>query len=62
MSGMTTAPLEIQHQGLPLTVFKIVLECEKSHLVTREWFWCALTRSTDVNNVLFYESAEGEMN
>ena len=22
----------------------------------REWIWCALTRSTDFNDVLFYES------
>ena len=35
---------------------KIVIhEWEKSHFVTREWLWCALTRSTDFNNVLFHE-------
>ena len=40
---------------------KIVIhEWEKSHLITRGWLWCALTRSTDFNNDLFYESAEEE--
>ena len=36
---------------------KIILhEWNKKHLVTREWIWCALTRSTDFNDVLFYET------
>ena len=40
---------------------KIVIhEWEKSHLVTLEWLWCALTRSTDLNNVVFCENAEAE--
>ena len=30
---------------------------EKSYLVSREWIWCALTRSTDFNDVLFYKGA-----
>ena len=44
----------------PYTTDIATLEWEKSHLVTREWLWCALTSSTDFNNVLFYESAEAE--
>ena len=40
---------------------KIVIhEWEKSQLVTREWLWCALSRSTNFKNVLFYESGEAD--
>ena len=47
-------------QGASIDSKIVIHEWEKSHLVTREWLWCALTRSTDFNNVLFYESAEAE--
>ena len=47
-------------QGASIDGKIVIHEWEKSHLVTREWLWCALTRSTDFNNVLFYESAEAE--
>ena len=42
----------------------IIPEWLKSYRVSREWIWCALTRSTDFNNVLFYEGAtnNGELN
>ena len=30
-------------------------EWEESYLVSREWIWCALTRSTDFNDVTFFE-------
>ena len=32
-------------------------EWEKKHLVSREWIWCAMTRSTDFNDVLFFATA-----
>ena len=57
---MTTAPLAIPRKGASIDRKMVIHECEKSHLVTREWLWCALTRSTDFKNVLFYESAEAE--
>ena len=47
-------------QGASIDGKIVIHEWEKSHLVTREWLWCTLTRSTDFNNVLFYESAEAE--
>ena len=47
-------------QGASIDGKIVIHEWEKSHLVTREWLWCALTRSTDFNNVLFYESAEAD--
>ena len=47
-------------QGASIDGKIVIHEWEKSHLVTREWLWRALTRSTDFNNVLFYESAETE--
>ena len=47
-------------QGASIDGKIVIHEWEKSHLVTPEWLWCALTRSTDFNNVLFYESAEAE--
>ena len=45
-------------QGASIDGKIVIHEWEKSHVVTREWLWCALTRSTDFNSVLFYESAE----
>ena len=47
-------------QGASIDGKIVIYELEKSHLVSREWLWCASTRSTDFNNVLFYESAEAE--
>ena len=47
-------------QGASIDGKIVIHEWEKSHLVTREWLWCARTRSTDLHNVLFYESTEGE--
>ena len=47
-------------QGASIDGKTVIHDWEKSHLVTRERLWCALTRSTDCNNVLFYESAEEE--
>ena len=47
-------------QGASIDGKIVIHEWEKSNLVTREWLWCALTRSTDFNNVLFYESTEAE--
>ena len=47
-------------QGASIDGKIVIQEWEKSHLVTREWSWCALMRSTDFDNVLFYESAEAE--
>ena len=44
-------------QGASINGRIIIHEWNKAHLVTREWIWCALTRSTDFNDVLFYESA-----
>ena len=38
-------------QGASIDGKIFIHEWEKSHLVTREWLWCALTRSTDFNNV-----------
>ena len=36
---------------------KIVIhEWEKMHLVPSEWIWCAMTRSTDFNDVSFFAS------
>ena len=49
-------------QGASIDGKIVIHEWEKSHLVTREWLWCALTRSTDVNNVLFYESTAEPQN
>ena len=43
-------------QGASINGKIIIHEWNKKHLVTREWIWCALTRSTDFNDVLFYES------
>ena len=43
-------------QGASINGKIIIHELNKKHLVTREWIWCALTRSTDFNDVLFYES------
>ena len=34
-------------QGASIDGQIIIHEWEKKHLVTREWIWCALTRSTD---------------
>ena len=44
-------------QGASIKGKIIIHEWEKSYLVSREWIWCALTRSTDFNDVLFYEGA-----
>ena len=43
-------------QGASINGKIIIHEWNKKHLVTRECIWCALTRSTDFNDVLFYES------
>ena len=42
-------------QGASIKGKITIHEWEKSYLVSREWIWCALTRSTDFNNVLFFE-------
>ena len=42
-------------QGASIKGRITIHEWEKSYLVSREWIWCALTRSTDFNNVLFFE-------
>ena len=34
----------------------IIHEWDDKHLVTCEWIWCALTRSTDFNKVSFFKS------
>ena len=47
-------------QGASIEGKIVIHEWEKSHLVTREWLWCALTRSTNFKNVLFYESGEAD--
>ena len=51
-------------QGASIKGKITIHEWEKSYLVSREWIWCALTRSTDFNDVLFYEGAtnNGELN
>ena len=56
----TTCPA----QGASIKGKITIHEWEKSYLVSREWIWCALTRSTDFNDVLFYEGAtnNGKLN
>ena len=51
-------------QGASIKGKITIHEWEKSYLVSREWIWCALTRSTDFNDVLFYEGMtnNGELN
>ena len=51
-------------QGASIKGKRTIHEWEKSYLVRREWIWCALARSTDFNDVLFYEGAtnNGELN
>ena len=44
-------------QGASIKGKITIHEWEKSYLVSREWLWCALTRSTDFNDVLCYEGA-----
>ena len=44
-------------QGASIKGKITIHEWENSYLVSREWIWCALTRSTDFNDVLFYEGA-----
>ena len=36
-------------QGASIDGKIVIHEWKKSHLVTREWLWCALTRSTDLS-------------
>ena len=40
-------------QGASINGKIIIHEWNKKHLVTHEWIWCALTRSTDFNDVFF---------
>ena len=47
-------------QGASIDGQIIIHEWEKKHLVTREWIWCALTRSTDFNKVRFFKSATSQ--
>ena len=51
-------------QGASIKGRITIHEWEKSYLVSREWIWCALTGSTDFNNVLFFEGKtnNGELN
>ena len=42
-------------QGASIKGRITIHEWEKSYLVSREWIWCALTRSTDFNDVMFFE-------
>ena len=42
-------------QGASIKGKITIHEWEKSYLVSREWIWCALTRSTDFNDVMFFE-------
>ena len=51
-------------QGASIKGKITIHECEKSCSVTRKWIWYALTRSSDFNDVLFYEGASnnGELN
>ena len=44
-------------QGASIKGKIVIHEWEKKHLVSREWIWCAMTRSTDFNDVLFFASA-----
>ena len=43
-------------QGASVDKSITIFEWDKSHLVSREWFYTALTRSTDINKVKFYKS------
>ena len=43
-------------QGASIDGQIIIHEWDKKHSVTREWIWCALTRSTDFNKVRFFKS------
>ena len=43
-------------QGASIDGQIIILEWDKKHPVTREWIWCALTRSTDFSKVRFFKS------
>ena len=51
-------------QGASIKGKITIQEWEESYLVSREWIWCALTRSTDFDDVLFYDGAtnNGELN
>lgn len=43
-------------QGASVDISITIFEWEKNKLITREWFYTALTRSTDINKVKFYRS------
>ena len=43
-------------QGASVDKSITVFDSEKTKLITREWFYTALTRSTDINKVKFYRS------
>ena len=47
-------------QGSSIDGQIIIHEWDKKHLVTREWIWCALTRSTDFNKVRFFKSVTNQ--
>ena len=47
-------------QGASINGKITIREWDKTHLVSREWLWCALTRSTDFNNVMFFEGITNE--
>ena len=51
-------------QGSSIDGKIIIHEWDKENIVTREWLWCALTRSTDFNKVRFFkgECYKNELN
>ena len=51
-------------QGASIDGQTMIHEWDKKHLVTREWIWCALTRSADFSKVRFVKSvaSQNELN
>ena len=47
-------------QGASVSKTITIHEWDKPHLVSREWFWCAITRCVDFNNVRFFKSNKFE--
>ena len=43
-------------QGASLDTSITIHEWDKSHLVSREWIWTALTRCRDINKVKFFKA------
>ena len=47
-------------QGASIKNHITIHEWNKTHLVSREWVWCALTRATDFNKVYFFKNDDAD--